>query len=111
MPARKSPAAAARAAVCYSHPVPIPRDPRGPTVRTLITGGAGFIGSHLCERFLAEGHEVICVDNIITGDLGNIDPLRANERFSFRGHDISHPLEVEGPIDHVLHFASPASPV
>ena len=80
-------------------------------MRTLITGGAGFIGSHLCERFLAEGHEVVCVDNLITGRLENIDHLRSNPRFSFVGHDISHPLEVHEPIDHVLHFASPASPV
>src|SRR5262245_56692992 len=80
-------------------------------MRTLITGGAGFIGSHLCERFLAEDHEVVCVVNLITGWLENIDHLRSDPRFSFTGHDISHPLEVPGPIDHVLHFASPASPV
>ncbi|HZT78675.1 MAG TPA: GDP-mannose 4,6-dehydratase, partial [Gemmataceae bacterium] len=80
-------------------------------MRTVITGGAGFIGSHLCERFLAEGHEVICVDNLITGALSNLDHLRANPQFSFIRHDISHPLEIDGPVDHVLHFASPASPV
>jgi dTDP-glucose 4,6-dehydratase len=80
-------------------------------VRTLITGGAGFIGSHLCERFLARGDEVICVDNLITGALGNIEHLRSNDRFSFYRHDISQPLEIDGPIDNVLHFASPASPV
>src|SRR5258706_12988832 len=80
-------------------------------MRALITGGAGFIGSHLCERFLAEGHEVVCVDNLITGSLTNIDGLRANPRFSLIGHDISHPVEVEEPLDAVLHFASPASPV
>jgi dTDP-glucose 4,6-dehydratase len=80
-------------------------------MRTLITGGAGFLGSHLCERFLAEGHEVLCVDNLITGTLSNIDHLRANQRFTFIGHNISHPLEVDGPVDNVLHFASPASPV
>jgi dTDP-glucose 4,6-dehydratase len=80
-------------------------------MRTLITGGGGFIGSHLCERFLAEGHEVVCVDNLITGRLENIDHLRADPRFSFIGHNISHPLEVPGPIDNILHFASPASPV
>ena len=80
-------------------------------MRTLITGGAGFIGSHLCERFLAEGHDVLCVDNLITGRLENIDHLRVNPRFGFIGHDISHPLKVDGPIDNVLHFASPASPV
>jgi dTDP-glucose 4,6-dehydratase len=80
-------------------------------VRTLITGGAGFIGSHLCERFLARGDEVICVDNLITGSLANIEPLRRHERFEFHRHDISMPLELDGPIDAVLHFASPASPV
>jgi dTDP-glucose 4,6-dehydratase len=80
-------------------------------VRTLITGGAGFIGSHLCERFLGLGHEVVCVDNLITGSLGNIEPLRRNDSFTFIRHDISHPLEIDGPLDNILHFASPASPV
>jgi dTDP-glucose 4,6-dehydratase len=86
-------------------------------VRTLITGGAGFVGSHLTERFLAGGHEVICVDNFITGTPGNIEHLRGHDRFRFIRHDISHPLEaddhpeIDGPIDNILHFASPASPV
>jgi dTDP-glucose 4,6-dehydratase len=80
-------------------------------VRTVITGGAGFIGSHLCERFLATGHEVVCVDNVITGALANVEHLRQNDRFSFIRHDVSHPLELDGPVDNVLHFASPASPV
>jgi dTDP-glucose 4,6-dehydratase len=80
-------------------------------VRTLITGGAGFIGSHLCERFLAEGHEVICIDNFITGSATNIEALCENERFTFRHHDISLPLEMDGPLENILHFASPASPV
>jgi UDP-glucuronate decarboxylase len=80
-------------------------------VRTVITGGAGFIGSHLCERFLGHGDEVVCVDNLITGSLGNVEHLRANDRFAFIRHDISHPLELDGPVDNVLHFASPASPV
>jgi dTDP-glucose 4,6-dehydratase len=80
-------------------------------MRTVITGGAGFIGSHLCERFLAEGHEVICVDNFITGSAANVEHLHASGRFTFRHHDISHPLEIDGPIDNILHFASPASPV
>jgi dTDP-glucose 4,6-dehydratase len=79
--------------------------------RTLITGGGGFIGSHLCERFLAEGHEVVAVDNFITGTLENLDRLRANPRFRFIGHDISFPLKVPDKLDNVLHFASPASPV
>jgi dTDP-glucose 4,6-dehydratase len=80
-------------------------------MRTLITGGAGFVGSHLCERFLALGHEVICVDNLITGGYGNVEHLRTNPSFMYIPHDISHPLEIEGPIDNILHFASPASPV
>ncbi|MBX9677439.1 MAG: SDR family oxidoreductase [Gemmataceae bacterium] len=80
-------------------------------MRTVITGGAGFIGSHLCERFLAEGHEVVCVDNFITGNAANIEHLRSNDRFSFFRHDISHPIEIDGTIHNVLHFASPASPV
>jgi dTDP-glucose 4,6-dehydratase len=80
-------------------------------VRTVITGGAGFIGSHLCERFLSEGHEVICVDNLITGSLANIEHLRGNQRFVFHQYDISHPLELDDAVDNILHFASPASPV
>jgi dTDP-glucose 4,6-dehydratase len=80
-------------------------------VRTVITGGAGFIGSHLCERFLGRGDEVICVDNLITGALTNIEHLRSNDRFQFIRHDISHALEIDGPVDNVLHFASLASPV
>jgi dTDP-glucose 4,6-dehydratase len=80
-------------------------------MRTVITGGAGFIGSHLCERFLGRGDEVLCVDNLITGTLENIESLRKNDRFQFIRHDISHPLEIDGPVDNVLHFASLASPV
>ena len=80
-------------------------------MRTLITGGAGFIGSHLCERFLAEGHEVVCVDNCITGNLANVEHLQAHPHFSYVRHDITHPLEIDGPLDNILHFASPASPV
>jgi dTDP-glucose 4,6-dehydratase len=80
-------------------------------VRTVITGGAGFIGSHLCERFLERGDEVVCVDNLITGALANVEHLRTNDRFTFIRHDISHPLELDGPVDNILHFASPASPV
>jgi dTDP-glucose 4,6-dehydratase len=80
-------------------------------MRTVITGGAGFIGSHLCERFLAEGHEVICVDNFITGSAANVEHLRGSDRFTFIRHDISHPLEIDGPVNNILHFASPASPV
>ncbi|WP_439631943.1 UDP-glucuronic acid decarboxylase family protein [Gemmata sp.] len=80
-------------------------------MRTLITGGAGFIGSHLCDRFLAEGHEVVAVDNFITGTPENIAHLLGNPKFKLIGHDISNPLKVKERVDNVLHFASPASPV
>jgi dTDP-glucose 4,6-dehydratase len=80
-------------------------------VRTLITGGAGFIGSHLCERFLAQGHAVVCVDNFITGRPDNIRHLIDNPQFRVIVHDVSKPLHVDGLLDNVLHFASPASPV
>lgn len=78
--------------------------------RTLITGGAGFLGSHLCDRLLAEGHEVICIDNLSTGSIENIDHIRS-DRFLFIKQDVTNYLYVKGPIDYVLHFASPASPV
>ena len=80
-------------------------------MRTLITGGAGFLGSHLCDRFIAEGHEVVCIDNFITGRPVNIGHLRDNPKFRVIVHDASEPLFVDGLIDNVLHFASPASPV
>ncbi len=80
-------------------------------MRTLITGGAGFVGSHLCDRFIAEGHEVVCVDNFITGRPVNIGHLRDNPKFRIIVHDASEALFVDGLIDNVLHFASPASPV
>lgn len=79
--------------------------------RTLITGGAGFLGSHLCDRFIAEGHEVICMDNFITGSPDNIAHLFGHERFRFIQHDVTNYIYAEGPLDNVLHFASPASPI
>jgi dTDP-glucose 4,6-dehydratase len=79
--------------------------------RTLITGAAGFLGSHLCDRFLAEGHEVVGMDNFITGNPDNIAHLAGHERFSFVRHDVSNYVYVAGPVDYVLHFASPASPI
>jgi dTDP-glucose 4,6-dehydratase len=79
--------------------------------RVLITGGAGFLGSHLCERFLAEGYEVICMDNLITGNLQNIEHLFANRDFHFEHHDVTEYTHVPGRLDAVLHFASPASPI
>ncbi|HLE56941.1 MAG TPA: UDP-glucuronic acid decarboxylase family protein [Rhodothermia bacterium] len=78
--------------------------------RTLITGGAGFIGSHLCDLFLQEGHEVICMDNFITGNPENIGHLIGNPRFHLIRHDVSTFVYVPGDLDYILHFASPASP-
>lgn len=77
----------------------------------VITGGAGFLGSHLSDRFLAEGCQVICVDNLITGNLKNIRHLRKDKNFSFKKHDVSKQISIPGKVDYVLHFASPASPV
>jgi dTDP-glucose 4,6-dehydratase len=79
-------------------------------MRVLITGGAGFIGSHLADRFLAEGHEVIVMDNLLTGDTANIAHLAGREDFRFIKHDVTNYIYVDGPLDAVLHFASPASP-
>ncbi|MEO2092515.1 MAG: NAD-dependent epimerase/dehydratase family protein, partial [bacterium] len=79
--------------------------------RLLITGGAGFLGSHLCERFLAEGYEVICMDNLITGDLANVEHLFRNRDFHFEERDVTEYIHVTGQLDAVLHFASPASPI
>lgn len=80
-------------------------------MRVLITGAAGFLGSHLCDRFLADGHEVIGMDNLITGNADNIAHLIGHERFRFVKHNVTEFIYVEGPLDGVLHFASPASPV
>jgi dTDP-glucose 4,6-dehydratase len=80
-------------------------------VRVLITGGAGFLGSHLCDRFLAEGHTVVAMDNLVTGNLKNIAHLRDNPEFSFIKHDITNHIELDGELDAVLNFASPASPI
>jgi len=78
--------------------------------RVLITGGAGFIGSHLCDRMLEEGHEVICMDNLLTGSVENIAHLH-NRPFRFIHHDVTHYIFIEGKVDYILHFASPASPI
>jgi dTDP-glucose 4,6-dehydratase len=80
-------------------------------LRLLITGGAGFIGSHLCDRLLADGHTVIAMDNLITGNTDNIAHLAGHGRFTFIYQDVTNYIYVEGPLDAVLHFASPASPV
>jgi len=79
--------------------------------RTLITGGAGFLGSHLCDRLLDEGHEVLCMDNLVTGDLANIEHLFGNPGFRFVKYDVTEFVYVEGGVDYILHFASPASPI
>ncbi len=80
-------------------------------MKVLITGAAGFLGSHLTDRFLAEGHEVIGMDNLITGARENLAHLEGNPQFQFVLHDVSQYISVEGPLDGVLHFASPASPI
>ena len=79
--------------------------------RILITGAAGFLGSHLCDRFIKEGYYVIAMDNLITGDLMNIEHLRSNPNFEFIHHDITKYIDIEGGLDYILHFASPASPI
>ncbi|HLR90090.1 MAG TPA: UDP-glucuronic acid decarboxylase family protein [Balneolaceae bacterium] len=79
--------------------------------RVLITGGAGFLGSHLCDRYLAEKWEVICMDNLITGSISNITHLLQNDKFTFIEHDVTNYIDLDGPIDLILHFASPASPI
>ena len=79
--------------------------------KTLITGAAGFLGSHLCDRFIAEGHHVIGMDNLITGDIKNIEHLFHLERFEFFHHDVTKFVHVPGRMDYILHFASPASPI
>ncbi len=79
--------------------------------RVLITGGAGFLGSHLCDRFIKEGFHVIAMDNLITGDLKNIEHLMPLKEFEFYHHDVSKFIHVPGKLDYILHFASPASPI
>ncbi len=79
--------------------------------RALITGGAGFLGSHLCELFLSRGHEVVCMDNFITGSPDNIKHLFGRDGFTFIKQDVTTYIHIDGPLDYVLHFASPASPI
>ncbi|MGB3903370.1 MAG: UDP-glucuronic acid decarboxylase family protein [Anaerolineae bacterium] len=80
-------------------------------MRLLITGGAGFLGSHLCDRFLEEGHQVVVMDNLVTGTTANIEYLAGNENFHFIKQDVTEYLYLEGKVDAILHFASPASPI
>jgi dTDP-glucose 4,6-dehydratase len=77
----------------------------------VVTGGAGFLGSHLCERLLNEGHRVTAIDNLVTGDMKNIAHLFGNENFRFLKHDVTEYMYIDGPVDFVFHFASPASPL
>ncbi len=77
---------------------------------TMVTGGAGFLASHLCDKLLEKGHQVICVDSLITGSMRNVSHLLGNERFKFIKHDVTEYIYAAGPVDNVLHFASPASP-
>jgi len=77
----------------------------------VVTGGAGFLGSHLCDKMLNEGMKVICIDNLLTGDLRNISHLFGNEDFLFLHHDVTNFIHVPGEVDYILHFASPASPI
>ena len=79
--------------------------------RALITGAAGFLGSHLVDKLLAEDYEVIGMDNLITGDLRNLDHLKKEPRFCFVEHDVTKHVSVSGPLSCILHFASPASPI
>ncbi len=78
---------------------------------SVVTGGAGFLGSHLCDHLLAEGHQVICLDNLITGNIANIEHLAGNENFRFIKHDVTEYIFLPGPVDYIYHFASPASPI
>lgn len=80
-------------------------------MRIVLTGGAGFIGSHLCDRLLNDGHEVVCVDNLLTGRREHVELFADRPGYRFRMHNISEPLYLEGDVDAVMHFASPASPV
>ncbi|MDP3147684.1 MAG: SDR family oxidoreductase [Ignavibacteria bacterium] len=77
----------------------------------VVTGGAGFLGSHLCDRLISEGMKVVCIDNLLTGNLNNISHLFGNENFTFLKHDITNFIFVPGNVDYILHFASPASPI
>ena len=79
-------------------------------MRVLITGGAGFLGSHLCDRLIGMGHQVVCVDNLVTGSMDNVAHLLGHERFTFINYNVCDYLYVEGGLDGVMHFASPASP-
>lgn len=83
----------------------------GEKIVSVVTGGAGFLGSHLCDRLLAEGHHVLCIDNLVTGDSSNIAHLFGHDCFRFIQHDVTNYIFIDGQVDNILHFASPASPI
>ena len=87
------------------------RRARARLMRIVVTGAAGFLGSHLTDRLLAEGHEVVGLDNLVTGDVRNIAHLAGNRKFRFVYHDVTEYIYLDGPVDAILHFASPASPI
>src|SRR5437762_1423440 len=105
-----SPSACAGSASNTTRSAAVPSCPPD-AMRVLVTGGAGFIGSHLCEFLLGRGAEVVCMDNLITGTVENIEHLRGRPGFAFVRHDVTEYIGVDGPVDQILHFASPASPV
>ena len=78
--------------------------------KTVITGGAGFLGSHLCDKLLAKGHHVVCIDNLCTGSIDNIDHIR-DDKFTYINQDVTEYLYLKGDVDFIIHFASPASPI
>jgi dTDP-glucose 4,6-dehydratase len=94
----------------YAHFLKLHQIKRGSMAKVLITGGAGFLGSHLCDKFYNEGYEVICMDNLITGSTDNIGHLMGKERFTFVKYDVTNYIHIDGELDYILHFASPASP-
>ncbi|MBU1910760.1 MAG: GDP-mannose 4,6-dehydratase, partial [Verrucomicrobia bacterium] len=78
---------------------------------SVVTGGAGFLGSHLCDLLLSKGHRVVCLDNLLTGNLMNIEHLEGRDDFQFIKHNVTEYIDVPGPVDFIFHFASPASPI
>src|SRR5210317_1130366 len=89
-------------------PIQVSEEQMSTKKRVLITGGAGFLGSHLCDRFIKEGYHVIAMDNLITGDLRNIEHLFPLKQFEFYHHDVTTFVHIPGKLDYILHFASPA---
>src|SRR5438034_2243941 len=105
-----SPSACAGSASNTTRSAAVPSCPPD-AMRVLVTGGAGFIGSHLCESLLGRGAEVVCMDNLITGSEENVEHLRDRPGFTLVRHDVTEYIAIDGPLDVILHFASPASPL